>query len=96
MMITGISSAKKPSRPARSRSIQPLRGSVSILSRRQTIAQALASERPISSPGKMPARNSWVMETLAATPNRMKPMEGGMTGAMMPPAAISPAERGMS
>jgi hypothetical protein len=30
---------------------------------------------------------------IAATPKMMKPMDGGMTGAMMPPAAISPAER---
>lgn len=41
----------------------------------------------------MPAMNSREMETLAATPKTMKPMEGGITGAMIPDAAISPAER---
>ena len=45
-------------------------------------------------PGKMPATNSRVIETFAATPKTMKPIDGGITGAMMPPAAIRPAERG--
>ena len=35
-----------------------------------------------------------VIETPAATPNMMKPIDGGMTGAMMPPAAINPQARG--
>ena len=42
----------------------------------------------------MPARKSLPIETLAMTPNMMKPIDGGITGAMTPPAAISPAERG--
>ena len=41
----------------------------------------------------MPARNSLVIDTLPATPKMIKPMDGGMTGAMMPPEAIRPAER---
>ena len=41
----------------------------------------------------MPARNSLVIETLPATPKMIMPIDGGITGAMMPPAAISPAER---
>ncbi len=47
-------------------------------------------------PGKMPARKSWVIDTPPATPNMMKPMLGGMTGAMMPDAATRPPERALS
>ncbi|MCY1251304.1 hypothetical protein D9M72_650490 [compost metagenome] len=54
----------------------------------------MMSDRPISTPGTMPAMNSFEIETLAATPKTMKAIEGGMTGAMTPPAAIRPAERG--
>lgn len=62
-------------------------------SRLATHHQVMPMAKPIMTPGTMPARNSLVMDTLAATPKMMKPMEGGITGAMMPPAAISPAER---
>ena len=61
---------------------------------RATISQVMISDTPISTPGTMPAMNSLVIETLAATPKMMKAIDGGMTGAMMPPAAIRPAERG--
>lgn len=44
----------------------------------------------------MPARNSLLIDTLAATPNTTKPMEGGITGAMMPAEAISPPARALS
>ena len=44
----------------------------------------------------MPARNSLVIDTLAATPKMTKPMLGGMIGPMMPAAAISPPERALS
>jgi hypothetical protein len=64
------------------------------LSRRDTIAQATTSEVAIIRPGTIPPMKSAVIETLAATPKMMKAMEGGMTGAMTPPAAIRPAERG--
>src|ERR1700712_1474599 len=46
---------------------------------------------PSIRPGKIPARNSFEIETPAATPKMTKPMLGGMTGAMMPPAATRPA-----
>ena len=49
--------------------------------------------RPINRPGTMPARNNLVMETLPATPKMIMPMEGGITGAMMPPEAIKPEAR---
>ena len=39
----------------------------------------------------MPARNNFEIETPAATPKMTKPMLGGITGAMMPPAATRPA-----
>ncbi len=44
----------------------------------------------------MPARNSLVIETLAATPKMTKPMEGGMMGAMMPALAIRPPALALS
>ena len=44
----------------------------------------------------MPARNSLEIETPPATPKSTKPMLGGMTGAMMPPAATRPAECALS
>ena len=43
----------------------------------------------------MPAMKSLEMDTPPITPNKIKPIEGGITGAMMPPAAIRPAERSM-
>jgi hypothetical protein len=64
------------------------------LSRRTTHCQAIASDTPIRRPGKKPARKSLPIDTLAMTPNMMKPIEGGITGAITPPAAIRPAERG--
>ena len=48
---------------------------------------------PMSTPGTMPARNNFVMDTFAATPKTIMPIDGGITGAMIPPAAIRPAER---
>ena len=58
--------------------------------------QASMMEMPIRMPGTMPAMNSLVIETPPVTPKRMKPIDGGMTGAMMPPQAIRPQERLMS
>ncbi|MCY1551452.1 hypothetical protein D9M68_877850 [compost metagenome] len=53
-------------------------------------------DSPMSRPGTIPARNSLLIDTLAATPNTTKPMEGGMTGAMMPADAINPPARALS
>src|SRR3546814_8268696 len=50
------------------------------------------SVSPISRPGTIPAMNSLVTEILAATPKMMKEIEGGMMGAMIPPAAIRPVD----
>ncbi|MCY1539535.1 hypothetical protein D9M68_751250 [compost metagenome] len=66
------------------------------VSRFDTRYQATHSDRPIISPGAIPARNSLVMDTLAATPNRIRPIDGGSTGAMMPDAATSPAAVALS
>ena len=70
-----------------------LRGDSAALSVRDTSHQATTSAPPIITPGTMPARNRRVMEMLATTPNSKKPIDGGMTGAMMPPAAINPQAR---
>ena len=40
----------------------------------------------------MPARNSFVIETPPTTPKITKPMLGGMTGPMMPAAAMRPPD----
>ena len=42
-------------------------------------------------PGTMPAKNSLVIDKPLTTPKRMKLIEGGMTGPMMPPPATRPA-----
>ena len=47
-------------------------------------------------PGTMPARNSLVIDTPPTTPNTTKPMLGGITGPMMPEAAMRPPERALS
>src|SRR5882672_3967147 len=93
-MPSGISKAQMPSIPVRSRSRGPWRGSTVTFSRRATQTHAISSDRPIMRPGKMPARNSLPIETLATTPKMMKPIDGGITGAITPPAAMSPDARG--
>ena len=59
-----------------------------------SIAHTATSVTPISMPGAMPAMNSLLIEVLVATPKMMKDIDGGMIGAMTPPDAINPAERG--
>ena len=93
-MITGIRSAQEARIVAASRSFPDRRGRGATLSRRDTMAQAAISATAIISPGTIPPMKSAVIDTLAATPKMMKAIEGGMTGAMMPPAAMRPAERG--
>ncbi|MND92391.1 hypothetical protein D3C80_845460 [compost metagenome] len=93
--MTGMPSAHAARPVARSLSLYVVFGSAWTLSLRTTISQVTTSDRPIRMPGKMPAMKSWVIETLAATPKTMKAIDGGITGAMMPPAAIRPPERGM-
>ena len=41
----------------------------------------------------MPARKSLVIDTLASTPKKTNGMLGGMMGAMIAPAAMSPTAR---
>ena len=67
-----------------------------LFSRLATHHQATAIATPIISPGKMPARNSLPIETLAATPKITKPIDGGITGAMIPAEAMSPPARARS
>ena len=91
MMIAGSISAQKPSIKAQTISRSDLRGGLSTFSLRATHHQAKHSPTPSIRPGKIPARNSFEIETPPATPNSTKPMLGGITGAMMPPAATRPA-----
>ena len=56
----------------------------------------MTNHRPIMIPGVIPARNRSIIEMFAVTPKMMKAIEGGMIGAITPPAATSPAERGTS
>ncbi|MET3992912.1 hypothetical protein ABID65_004564 [Bradyrhizobium sp. S3.9.2] len=91
MMIIGSIRAQKPSISARQISVKLLRGRRAGFSLRTTHHQAKHRPTPSSRPGTMPARNSFEIETLAATPKMTKPIDGGMTGAMIPPAATRPA-----
>src|SRR3954467_246613 len=92
-MMTGSINAQKPSTTALTISDHEARGGGVRVSFRTTHAQARQSPAPSSSPGTIPARNSFEIETPAATPKITKPMLGGITGAMMPPAAPrTPAE----
>ncbi len=94
--ITGRNSAQVDSLSARSFSAADALGGGVMCSRCDTQYHAMAMDAPISSPGTMPARKSLLIDTLAATPNTTKPMDGGMTGAMMPADAISPPARALS
>ena len=55
--------------------------------------QASMIATPIRMPGTMPAMKSLVIETPPVTPYRIIAIDGGITGAMMPPQAIRPQER---
>ena len=61
---------------------------------RDLIHHMMHRATPIKRPGTIPAIKSWEMETPAVTPMTMNGIDGGMIGAMMPPAAIKPAEPG--
>jgi hypothetical protein len=54
----------------------------------------MTSAIPINMPGTIPAMKSCVIDTFAATPKTMNAIDGGMTGAIIPPEAMRPAERG--
>ena len=94
MMMTGRASAQMPSPSAFSRSRPLAFGCSFTVMSRTTNIQAQTRPMPISRPGTMPAMNSALIEVLVVTPKMMKGMLGGMIGAMMPPDAIRPAERG--
>ena len=92
MMMNGRPSAHRLSMNARHRSLPEVLGGVISVSLRTTHHQATARLTPSIRPGKMPARNSLEIDRPLATPNTTKPMLGGMTGPMMPDAAIRPPE----
>ena len=85
--------AHTDSRAARQSSMADLRGGTSSCSLRPSHHQVIHKARPMYRPGTMPARNSLEIETFAATPKMTKPIDGGITGPMMPQAAISPPDR---
>src|SRR5436309_5292240 len=74
MMITGRTSAQPASRNARHTSAADLRGGDAIVSLRTSHHQVTTSETASIRPGKMPAKKSFEIETLAATPKTTKPM----------------------
>ena len=94
--IAGSTRAKVASLRDFSTSTRLARGAASIFSLRTSHHQVSHSAAPSMMPGAMPARNSLEIDTLAATPNTTKPMEGGMMGAMMLAEASRPAERALS
>ncbi|MGY4481937.1 hypothetical protein ACVWWR_001128 [Bradyrhizobium sp. LM3.2] len=91
MMIPGSMSAQNPSVTACRISRSEALGGGDRFSLRTTQYQARQRPNPSRRPGTMPARNSLEIDTLAATPKITKPMLGGMTGPMTPPAATRPA-----
>src|SRR5215207_7256615 len=91
-MIKGSISAQNPSIIARHTSHGVFRGMTADVSVRATHHHATHSPAPSIRPGKIPARNSFVTETPAATPKMTNTIDGGITGAIMLPAAINPAE----
>ena len=96
MMIAGRPSAQAPSRRALTLSAPVARGRTSIFSLPDRKYHVTASAMPIISPGAMPARNSLEMDRLAATPSRMKPIDGGMIGPMVDEQAVmAPANSGV-
>ncbi|MNV92359.1 hypothetical protein D3C71_1869470 [compost metagenome] len=95
-MSSGSISAQKPASVADSRARMGILSPRGMWSRLAWYAQVATSASAIISPGTMPAMNSLVMEMLLTTPSMTNPMDGGMTGAMMPPDAMRPDARGMS
>ena len=93
MMITGSAMAKILFAVTLNRSFIGMFGAGWTFSRFATHHHAMPMAMPIITPGTMPARKSLVIDTFPATPKMMNPIDGGMTGAMMPPAATNPAER---
>src|SRR3954447_18646082 len=91
MMMAGSIKAQKPSITALAISVNDARGGGVRFSLRTTHHQEKHSPTPSIRPGTIPARNNFEIETPAATPKITKPMLGGITGAMMPPAATRPA-----
>jgi hypothetical protein len=96
MMMNGRPNAQAPSTTACAHSAQVLRGGDSMFSLRTCHHHAQHSDMAIQIPGKMPARNSLVMETPLTTPKITNPMLGGITGPMIPAAAISPPDMALS
>src|SRR4051794_15946179 len=90
-MMAGSIKAQNPSITACATSRNDARGGGVTFSLRTTHHHETHNPAPSNRPGTMPARNSFEIDTPAATPKITNPIEGGITGAMMPPAATRPA-----
>jgi hypothetical protein len=90
--MKGRPNAQEPSTTARPDSRQVCRGGEAMSSLRTCHHHAQHNEIAIRIPGTMPARNSFVIDTPPTTPKMTKPMLGGMTGPMIPAAAMSPPD----
>ena len=95
-IITGSNKAQPALRNAATTSARVLRGGGSNFSRRVSHHQVIHRPAASTMPGKIPARNNLLIETLAATPKITKPMDGGMIGPITPQAAIRPPLRALS
>ena len=91
--INGKTKAQVASRKAWPISPKDFRGGTLTTSVRANHHQVTHKAAPSMMPGTIPAMNNLVIETLPATPKMTKPILGGMTGAMMPAEAMSPADR---
>ena len=96
MMTTGSARAHTALRVSCNRSGRVRLRSTRGLSRLMLQRQARRIDTPIRMPGTIPAMNSLVIDTPPATPKTIMPIEGGMTGAMIPPQAMRPQDRLMS
>src|SRR5476649_806527 len=86
IMITGNSKAQIASRSDLSKVIKlkGTEGGASAKSLRATNFQVMTSDRAMIRPGKIPAKNSLVIDNCAATPNSTNGIAGGRIGAIQP------------
>src|SRR5262245_18057998 len=96
MMMNGSTSAQNALTNACPSSFADLRGGGTIRSFLSSHHHADQSAAAMSSPGMIPARNSLVIERFAATSKMTKPIDGGITGPMIPEAAIKPPALGFA
>ena len=89
---TGSTRAGRAFHSACRTSARLLRSSVWKAPPRDTKRHASTSETAMRMPGTMAAMKSPLIETLAMAPKTTSAMDGGITGAMTPPAASRPPD----